>query len=60
MMWTCVCGPIAEWRISLPGQMIYLFLMSVVPTVPGGWLTFATGPLYSAYDHPARACGTSR
>jgi putative membrane protein len=58
-MWTPVCGPIEEWRISLPAQMIYLFLMSVVPTVPGAWLTFATNPLYGAYDTPLRAFGIS-
>jgi putative membrane protein len=59
LMWTPVCGPIEEWRISLPAQMVYLFLMSVVPTVPGAWLTFATNPLYSAYDTPLRAFGIS-
>jgi putative membrane protein len=50
MMWIPVCGPIVEWRISLPAQMVYLFLMSVVPTVPGAWLTFATNALYESYD----------
>src|SRR4051794_32447615 len=59
LMWMPVCGPIEEWRISLPAQMVYLFLMSVVPTVPGAWLTFATNPLYSAYDTPLRAFGIS-
>ncbi len=54
MMWMCVCGPIAEWRIALPLQMIYLFLMSVLPTVPGAWLTLAEGPLYKVYDHLPR------
>jgi putative membrane protein len=50
MMWMPVCGPVVEWRISLPAQMVYLFLMSVIPTVPGAWLTFATNALYSSYD----------
>lgn len=59
LMWTPVCGPIAEWRISSPAQMVYLFLMSVVPTVPGAWLTFATNPLYPVYDTPFRAFGIS-
>lgn len=54
MMWMCVCGPIAEWRISPPLQMMYLFLMSVLPTVPGTWLTLASGPLYKAYEHGPR------
>ncbi len=52
--WMSICGPIPEWRLSLPAQMVYLFLMSVVPTVPGAWLTFADRPLYKAYDIPQR------
>ena len=59
MMWMPVCGPIAEWRMSPPAQMVYLFLMSVVPTVPGGWLTFADNAVYTAYDTPTRAFGIS-
>lgn len=59
MMWMPVCGPISEWRISPPAQMVYLFLMSIVPTVPGGWLTFADNAVYSAYDTPLRAFGIS-
>ena len=42
-MWMPVCGPFPELRISYGGKMIYLFLQSVVPTVPAGWLTFADG-----------------
>ena len=30
--------------------MLYLFLMSIVPTVPAGWLTFAEGVVYEAYE----------
>jgi putative membrane protein len=51
LMWTCVCGPLPELRLSLPGRMIYLFCMSIVPTVPSAWLIFAERPIYSAYDH---------
>ena len=50
LMWMPVLGPIPELRLSPPGQMIYLFLMSIIPTVPAGWLTFADNPVYSAYD----------
>jgi putative membrane protein len=59
MMWLPVCGPIEEWRMGIPGRMIYLFCMSVVPTVPGGWMTFAENAVYSAYDTPTRAFGIS-
>ena len=43
LMWMPVCGPLPELRLSLPAQMIYLFLMSIIPTVPAAWLTFAEG-----------------
>lgn len=59
MMWMPVCGPIEEWRMGIPGKMIYLFCMSIVPTVPGGWLTFAENAVYTAYDTPTRAFGIS-
>jgi len=56
-MWLPVCGPVPELRMGAPGTMVYLFLMSVVPTVPGGFLTFAQGAVYSAYDHQVRLWG---
>jgi putative membrane protein len=59
LMWLPVCGPVPEYRLSLPAQMVYLFLMSVVPTVPAAWLTFAEGVVYSAYDIPERLWGIS-
>ena len=39
--------------------MIYLFLLSVVPTVPAGWLTFAEGVVYKHYNQPVRVWGIS-
>jgi len=59
LFWIPVCGPFPELRISQPSQMIYLFATSIVPTVPGAWLTFAEGAVYSAYDIPARMWGLS-
>ena len=59
LMWMPVCGPMPELRLSLPGQMVYLFLMSIVPTVPAAWLTLAEGVVYSAYDIPERLWGIS-
>ncbi len=52
LLWIPVCGPLPELRISLPAQMLYLFVTSIVPTVPGAWLTFAEGAVYG--------CTTSR
>jgi putative membrane protein len=54
LLWMPVCGPLPELRIALPAQMVYLFVTSIVPTVPGAWLTFAEGAVYSAYDIPER------
>jgi putative membrane protein len=59
LFWIPVCGPFPELRISPPAQMIYLFVASIVPTVPGAWLTFANGAVYSAYDIPDRLWGLS-
>lgn len=59
LMWIPVVGPLPELRISKPAQALYLFLMSVIPTVPGAWLTFADDAVYSAYDHPVRLWGTT-
>jgi putative membrane protein len=57
LMWMPVCGPVPEFRIGAGGTMIYLFLQSVVPTVPAAWLTFAEGAVYQAYDHSDRLWG---
>ena len=59
LMWTPVCGPVPEFRIGVAGTMIYLFLQSVVPTVPAAWLTFADDVVYRAYDTPLRLWGIS-
>jgi len=59
LFWLPVCGPFPELRISAPAQMIYLFVASLVPTVPGAWMVFADGAVYSTYDIPARLWGIS-
>lgn len=59
LMWTGVCGPLPELRFSLGVQMPYLFLQSVIPTVPAGWLTFAEGTVYTSYDKAFRLWGVS-
>ncbi len=50
LMWFPVLGPLKEMQMSEPGKMLYLFVMSIVPTVPAGWLTFAEGVVYKSYD----------
>ena len=50
LVWLPIFGPLPELRLSVPSQLIYLFLLSIIPTVPAGWLTFADNPVYPAYD----------
>ncbi len=50
LMWFPVLGPLKEMHMTEPGKMMYMFAMSIVPTVPAGWLTFAEGIVYPSYD----------
>ncbi len=60
LMWMPVVGPLPELQMSYGGKMIYLFLQSVVPTVPAAWLTFADGAVYRHYgEQPVRVWGMS-
>jgi putative membrane protein len=59
LMWMPVVGPFHELRLSDATKPIYLFLQSVVPTVPAGWLTFAEGVVYKHYNQPVRVWGMS-
>jgi putative membrane protein len=59
IMWMGVCGPLGELRFPLGVQMPYLFLQSIIPTVPAGWLTFADGVVYTSYDRTYRMWGLS-
>jgi putative membrane protein len=60
LMWMPVVGPFKELQMTYPGKMIYLFLQSVVPTVPAAWLTFADGTVYRHYgEQPVRVWGFS-
>lgn len=60
VMWWPVLSPVAEVpRLSHPGQMLYLFLQTIVPTVPASFLTFARVPLYEVYAAAPRLFGIS-
>ena len=58
-MWSPICSPAKEFHIGYAGKTIYLFLMSVVPTVPAAWLTFAEDSVYKHYNIPIRVWGLS-
>jgi putative membrane protein len=51
VMWWPVLSPLPEIpRASYPAQMLYLFLQTIVPTVPASFLTFAEHPVYHFYE----------
>lgn len=59
-MWWPVVSPLPEMpTLSYPGRMLYLFLQSIVPTVPASFLTFGSQPLYSFYATAPRIWGIS-
>jgi len=59
LMWIPIVAPDQAMRIGYGGRMVYLFLMSVIPTVPAAWLTFAEGVVYQQYDVAIRVWGLS-
>ncbi len=59
LMWMPIVGPEQEWRLAPINQCIFLFMMSIVPTVPGGWLVFAEDVVYRHYDTVDRLWGVS-
>jgi putative membrane protein len=60
LMWWPVVDPLPETPgLSHPGKMLYLFLQSIVPTVPASFLTFGSTPLYPFYAEAPRIWGLS-
>jgi putative membrane protein len=58
LMWAVVIAPLPELnRLSAPAKMLYLFLQSIVPTVPASFLTFASEPMYRVYEEAPRVWG---
>lgn len=58
ILWLPVCGPLDEMRPSYPVRAVLLFVgAGVVPMIPGGFLTFATSPLYGIYELAPRVGG---
>jgi putative membrane protein len=60
VMWLPVLNRLPELPIlSYPVRMLYLFVQSIVPTVPASFLAFAERPLYAVYAAAPRAFGIS-
>ena len=58
VMWLPVLNRLPELpTMSYPLRMLYLFLQSVLPTVPASFLTFAEGPIYDFYTTVPRIWG---
>jgi putative membrane protein len=55
IMWSPVLNPLIELpTLSYPKRMFYLFLQSLVPTVPASFLTFGHTVLYHVYEEMPR------
>jgi putative membrane protein len=59
IMWIPICGPWKELRLTLPGQMVYLFAMSIFPTLPAAMLANSDTVVYQVYNHEPRLWGIS-
>lgn len=61
LMWSVLHSPIAEVRgvLSAPGKMLFLFVQTILPTVPASFLTFGETPLYRVYEAFPRLWGLS-
>jgi putative membrane protein len=60
LMWLPIVSPLPEVpQARPPTKMLYLFLQTIVPTVPASFLTFGSTPLYHFYEHVPRLWGLS-
>ncbi|MEZ5170234.1 MAG: cytochrome c oxidase assembly protein [Acidimicrobiia bacterium] len=60
VVWLPVLSPLPEIpRLAPPMRMLYLFLQSVVPTIPASFLTFGDTPLYGYYKGVDQLFGLS-
>lgn len=58
IMWWPVVGPIPDIpKLAPPYAMGYLFVQSLVPTIPASFLTFAEDVVYKAYQGTPRLWG---
>ncbi|MDQ3679523.1 MAG: cytochrome c oxidase assembly protein [Actinomycetota bacterium] len=56
LMWFPVLNRVPELpTMGHPARMVYLFLQSVIPTVPASFLTFGRGVMYRFYAEAPRA-----
>ena len=61
LLWLPVVSPLPDQvpRLAAPAQMLYLFLQTIIPTVPASFLTFGQTALYPIYETFPRLWGLS-
>jgi putative membrane protein len=60
IMWWPILSPLPELpRLSYPGQMLYLFLMSIPMAIVAVYIAYADGILYPLYASAPRVWGIS-
>lgn len=60
VVWWPIMSPLVELpSLSPPGQMMYLFIQSLAPTIPASFLTFGHTLLYPVYGTFPRIWGIS-
>jgi putative membrane protein len=60
ILWLPMVNQLPELpRLTYPQRMVYLFLQSLVPTIPASFLTFSTGVVYKSYAHASTKLGIS-
>lgn len=58
VIWMPILSPLPEVpRLTAPMKMVFLFLQSVVPTIPATFLTFGSHPLYRRYEQLPKLWG---
>jgi putative membrane protein len=58
VMWWPAVAPTPEVsRLARPAKMGYLFLVTLVPTIPAAFLTFSDYPIYALYELAPRVAG---
>lgn len=60
LMWMPVLSPATSIpKLRRPAQMLYLFLQSLLPTIPASFLTFSSAAIYPTYGDASLAFGLS-
>ena len=61
LAWSVLWSPLPEVRDQLgdPGKMLFIFTMTLLPTIPASFLTFGETPLYPIYAETPNLYGLS-